>query len=141
MNAAEKSLERLKNGYKLHLNGTEDVEDKTIKQYEERFHKAINDDLNMPLAMGVVWEVIRNEKKSLKFAKLLLKFDEVLGLKIEEEDKEKEDIPEEILNLIEERKVARNNKNWEESDRLRDLINSKGYNIKDTKDGIEVTKK
>ncbi len=141
MNAAEKSLERLKNGYKLHLNGTEDVEDKTIKEYEERFHKAINDDLNMPLAMGVVWEVIRNEKKSLKFAKLLLKFDEVLGLKIEEEDKEKEDIPEEILNLIEERKVARNNKNWEESDRLRDLINSKGYNIKDTKDGTEVTKK
>ena len=141
MNAAEKSLERLKNGYKLHLNGTEDVEDKTIKEYEERFHKAINDDLNMPLAMGVVWEVIRNEKKSLKFAKLLLKFDEVLGLKIEEEDKEKEDIPEEILNLIEERKVARNNKNWQESDRLSDLINSKGYNIKDTKDGIEVTKK
>ena len=141
MDAAEKSLERLKNGYKLHLNGTDDVEDEVVNEYEERFHSAINDDLNMPLAMGVVWEVVRNEKKSPKLAKLLLKFDEVLGLKINEEDKKQEDIPEEILSLIEERKQARENKNWEESDRLRDLINSKGYNIKDTKDGTEVTRK
>ena len=141
MDAAEKSLERLKNGYKLHLDGTDDVEEDVINQYEERFHKAINDDLNMPLAMGVVWEVVRYNKKSPKLAKLLLKFDEVLGLKIDEEDKRQEDIPEEILKLIEERKQARENKNWEESDRLRDLINTKGYNIKDTKDGTEITKK
>ena len=141
MDATEKSLERLKNGYKLHSNGTDEVEDKVVNQFEERFHRAINDDLNMPLAMGVVWEVVRNEKKSPKLAKLLLKFDEVLGLKIDEEDKKQENIPEEILNLVRERKVARENKNWEESDRLRDLINSKGYNVKDTKDGMEITKK
>ena len=141
MDAAEKSLERLKNGYKLHLNGTDEVDDDTVNEFEERFHKAINDDLNMPLAMGVVWEVVRNNKKSPKLAKLLLKFDTVMGLKIDEEDKKEENIPEEILNLIEKRKQARNDKNWEESDRLRDLINSKGYNIKDTKEGTEVSKK
>ncbi len=141
MDAAEKSLERLKNGYKLHLNGTEIVEDKVVNQYEERFHKAINDDLNMPLAMGVVWEVIRNEKKSPKFAELLLKFDTVMGLKIDEEDSKQNDIPEEIMRLIEERRIARENKDWAASDRLRDLINDKGYNIKDTKDGMEITKK
>ena len=141
MDAAEKSLERLKNGYKLHLNGTDEVDDDTVNEFEERFHKAINDDLNMPLAMGVVWEVVRNNKKSPKLAQLLLKFDTVMGLKIDEEDKKEENIPEEILNLIEKRKQARNDKNWEESDRLRDLINSKGYNIKDTKEGTEVSKK
>ena len=141
MDAAEKSLERLKNGYKLHLNGTEIVEDEVINQYEERFHKAINDDLNMPLAMGVVWEVIRNEKKSPKFAELLLKFDTVMGLKIDEEDSKQNDIPEEVMSLIEERRIARENKDWAASDRLRDLINDKGYNIKDTKDGMEITKK
>ena len=141
MDAAEKSLERLKNGYKLHLNGTEIVEDEVINQYEGRFHKAINDDLNMPLAMGVVWEVIRNEKKSSKFAELLLKFDTVMGLKIDEEDSKQNDIPEEIMRLIEERRIARENKDWAASDRLRDLINDKGYNIKDTKDGMEITKK
>ena len=141
MDAAEKSLERLKNGYKLHLNGTEIVEDEVINQYEGRFYKAINDDLNMPLAMGVVWEVIRNEKKSPKFAELLLKFDTVMGLKIDEEDSKQNDIPEEIMRLIEERRIARENKDWAASDRLRDLINDKGYNIKDTKDGMEITKK
>ena len=141
MDAAEKSLERLKNGYKLHLRGTDEVKDEIVNQYEERFHKAINDDLNMPLVMGVVWEVVRNEKKSPKLANLLLDFDKVLGLKIDEEDKKQENIPEEILNLVRERKVARENKNWEESDRLRDLINSKGYNVKDTKDGMEITEK
>ena len=138
MTAADKSLERLKNGYKLHLNGTDNIEDEVVSEYEERFHRAINDDLNMPLSMGVVWEVIRYNKKSPKLANLLLKFDEVMGLKIDDENAKQEDIPEEILKLMEERKIARDNKNWKESDRLRDLIKSKGYEIKDTKDGMEV---
>ena len=138
MDAADKSLERLKNGYKLHLNGTDNIEDEVVNEYEERFHRAINDDLNMPLSMGVVWEVIRYNKKSPKLANLLLKFDEVMGLKIDDENAKQEDIPEEILKLMEERKIARDNKNWKESDRLRDLIKSKGYEIKDTKDGMEV---
>ena len=136
--ASQKSLERLKQGYQTHLNGKDEVEDSVINEYEERFHKAINDDLNMPLAMGVVWEVIRNDKKSPKLAKLLLKFDSVLGLKIDEKEEIKQEIPKEILELIEERKKARENKNWEESDRIRDLIKEKGYEIKDTKEGTEV---
>ena len=141
--SSEKALERLKNGYKLHLNGTDDVEDDIINDYEEKFHKAINDDLNMPLAMSIVWEVVRYQKKASKLAKLLLKFDGVLGLKIDEDDNNIKDleVPEEILKLVEERKVARENKNWEESDRLRDVINEKGYIIKDTKNGMEISKK
>ena len=141
MEAAEKSLERLKKGYKAHLEGKDDVDENIVNEYEEKFHKAINDDLNMPLAMGVVWEVVRSDKKSPKLAKLLLKFDSVIGLKINEEDKKEVnvEIPEEILKLIEERKKARENKNWEESDRLRDIIKEKGYNVKDTKEGMEIS--
>ena len=139
--AASKSLERLKKGYIVHLNGKDEVDEDVINEYEERFHKAINDDLNMPAAMGVVWEVVRQDKKSDKFAKLLLKFDTVLGLKIDEEcNKPKEELPEEILELIEERKKARENKEWNKSDELRDIIKEKGYEIKDTKDGMEVKK-
>lgn len=139
--AASKSLERLKKGYIVHLNGKDEVDEDVINAYEERFHKAINDDLNMPAAMGVVWEVVRQDKKSDKFAKLLLKFDTVLGLKINEEcNKPKEELPEEILELIEERKKARENKEWNKSDELRDIIKEKGYEIKDTKDGMEVKK-
>ena len=110
-----------------------------LDELEKRFHEAINDDLNMPLAMGVVWEAVRYDKKSPKIAKLLLKFDTVLGLKIDEEQKQQEvKIPKEILDLVEKRKQARQEKNWEESDRLRDLIKEKGYEVKDTKDGMEL---
>ena len=137
-----KSLQRLKNGYKMHLEGKDEIDENTINNMEERFHKAINDDLNMPLAMGVVWEVIRNEKKSPKLAKLLLKFDSILGLKIDEETKNaKEEIPEEILELANKREEARKNKDWAKSDELRNIINEKGYSIKDTKDGTVITKK
>lgn len=139
--ASQVSLNRLRQGYANHKNGTENVEDSIINDYEERFHKAINDDLNMPLALGVVWEVIRNDVKSPKFADLLLKFDTVLGLKIDEAPADKtEEIPEEILKLVEQRNLARQEKNWAESDRLRDEIQAKGYAVKDTKEGTEVSK-
>ena len=137
--AASKSLERLKEGYRKHLYGEDNISNEVIEDFENRFHEAINDDLNMPLAMGVVWEVIRYEKKSKQLADLLLKFDTVLGLKIDEENK-KEEIPEEIINLLKQRQQARQEKNWAESDRIRDLIKEKGYMVKDGKDGAEVEK-
>lgn len=139
--ATSKSLERLKNGYKLHLEGKDEIEDNIVNEFEERFHVAINDDLNMPSAMGVVWEVVRYEKKSLKLAKLIEKFDMILGLKINEETtKTEEKIPQKILELIEKRKEARENKDWNESDRLRDEIQAKGYQIKDIGAGeVEIT--
>lgn len=138
--ASAKSLERLKDGYQKHLNGTDDVEQEIVSKYEEKFHEAINDDLNMPLAMGTVWEVVRFEKKSKVLAELLLKFDTVLGLNINEQIENKEEIPQEILQLVEQRQKAREEKNWAESDRLRDEIKEKGYLIKDTKEGVSLQK-
>ena len=138
--ATAKSLERLRNGYQMHLEGKEEVDEKQIQELEEKFHQAINDDLNMPLAMGIVWEVIKQEKKSKKLAELLLKFDTVLGIKIDKiVEKNKENIPEEILALVEERKQARENKDWAKSDELRNIIQQKGYIIKDTKEGTEIS--
>ena len=138
MEAAKKALNRLREGYQNHLKGNADISDDIIKDLEKRFHEAINDDLNMPLAMSVVWEAIRYPEKSVKIAKLLEKFDTVLGVKITE--KEKQEIPQEIQELIEQRKKARAEKNWAESDRIRDLITEKGFSVKDTKDGVEITK-
>ena len=140
--AQVKALERLRDGYKKHLEGNKEVEEEKIKEYENRFHEAINDDLNMPLAMGVVWEVIREEKKSKKYAELIEKFDEVLGLDLKNyQNYQKEiEIPENIKELIEKRNQARKEKNWEESDKIRDEIQKLGYNIKDTKEGIKIEK-
>ena len=138
--AASVSLNRLREGYQKHLNGNDTVSDDVIKDMENRFHQAINDDLNMPLAMSVVWETVKYPEKSPEIAQLLEKFDTVLGIKITEK-KEEQQVPQEILDLVEQRKSARNEKNWAESDRLRDLIIEKGYNIKDTKDGVEIQRR
>ena len=135
--SASVALDRLRDGYQKHFAGNAEVSDEIINDMENRFHQAINDDLNMPLAMSVVWEAVKYADKSPKIAKLLEKFDTVLGIKITEK-KEQEAIPEEILELVEQRKKARKEKNWAESDRLRDLISEKGYAVKDTKEGMEV---
>ena len=136
--AAKTSLNRLREGYQKHLQGTEIVEDSEIQEYKNKFLEAINDDLNMPMAMSVVWDVVRNQKKSKQLADVLLEFDQVLGLKIDE--KEQVEIPKEVEELIEKRKLARSNKNWEESDVLRDKILELGYVVKDSKDGMTVEK-
>ena len=136
--SANTSLIRLREGYQKHLNGNSDISDEIIADMENRFHQAINDDMNMPLALSVVWEAVKYPEKSPKIAQLLKKFDTVLGIKIDEVQETK--IPQEILDLVEERKQARSDKNWSESDRLRDLIAEKGYIVKDTKDGTEVLK-
>lgn len=140
--AAQKSLKRLREGYLKHLEGNDNVSEEEIEKLKLRFLEAINDDLNMPVAMSIVWELVRNSKKSKKFAELLLKFDEVLGLdlknaKIEEE---KIELPETIVELMNRRKEARQNKEWALSDSLRDEIKSLGYSVKDTKEGMEITK-
>ena len=137
--SANTSLIRLREGYQKHLNGNSDISDEIIADMENRFHQAINDDMNMPLALSVVWEAVKYPEKSPKIAQLLKKFDTVLGIKIDEVQETK--IPQEILDLVEERKQARSDKNWSESDRLRDLIAEKGYIVKDMKDGTEVLKK
>lgn len=140
MDAAKVALNRLRDGYLKHKNGTEDVSDEEISLYEEKFLEAINDDLNMPVAMSVVWDVIKNPKKSKKLEKLLLKFDEVLGLDLYNYEKEENVLPEDVQELVSQRNLARQNKDWSESDRIRDILIQKGYTVKDSKEGTVLEK-
>ena len=139
LSGAQNSLIKLKEGYAKHQEGKENIEETLITEYKQRFLEAINDDLNMPVAMSVIWEIIKNPRKSKQLADLLLDFDKVLGIKIDEPVKQKqEELPKDILDLIEKRKQARQEKNWALSDELRDLIKEKGYAVKDSKDGMTV---
>ena len=138
MDSAKTALNRLKDGYESNVNGADNVDNSVIIEFKERFLDAINDDLNMPQALSVVWDVIRYEKKSPKIAELLKSFDEVLGLNIDK--KEDVDIPDEIVNILEERKEARVNKDYAKSDELRDKLKELGYIVKDTKDGQKIEK-
>ena len=93
MDSAKIALARLRDGYLKHLEGTEDIDSEQISQYEQKFLQAINDDLNMPVAMSVVWDVIKNPVKSKKLANLILKFDEVLGFNLKKYKKEEIVLP------------------------------------------------
>lgn len=140
MDSAKTALNRLREGYLKHLEGTDDVQEEFIKDCENRFLEAINDDLNMPVAMSVVWEVVKYPEKSTRLKDLLLKFDEVLGFDLVNYKKEEEKLPQEIQDLVKQRDIARNDKDWAESDRIRDLLIEKGYKVKDTKEGTVLEK-
>ena len=139
IDASQKALDKLRAGYQKHLEGNEDILDEEISKYEENFHKAINDDLNMPLAMSVVWDVVKNPRKSKKMSELLDKFDTVLALSLDKKSEVKKEFPEAVVKLAEERLKARAEKDWAESDRLRNEILALGYSIKDSKDGYELS--
>ncbi len=143
--ASQKALNRLRESYIKHKNGNDNIDENTIKEYKSKFIEAINDDLNIPLAMSVVWEIARNDRKSKELADLLLDFDKVLGLDLKNSEKylEKQkalELPDEIEELLEKRKKAREEKNWALSDEIRDCLKEKGYIVKDTKEGMTVEK-
>lgn len=143
--STQKALNRLREGFTKHQEGLENIPEEKIKEYEDKFLATINDDLNIPSAMGLVWEIIRSPEKSKQYAELLLKFDEVLGLDLVNskkylEESQKLELPEEILKLVEERKKARENKDWSLSDQIRDTLKEKGYNVKDSKEGMVIEK-
>ena len=138
MDSAKISLDRLRDAYQKQLIGNDEIDDSEIEKYRNNFKEAINDDLNMPVAMSVVWEVAKSSKKSKKLADLLKEFDKVLGINIDYV--QNEEVPEDIKELLSKRQEARENKNWEESDKLRDLIKEKGYIVKDSKDGQTIEK-
>ena len=143
--SSQKALNRLRESIIKHKNGNDNIDVEILKKYKERFIDAINDDLNIPVAMSVVWELARYELKSKKIADMLLDFDKVLGLDLINSEKylkeeSNVEIPEEIKLLLEKRKKARENKNWVLSDELRDKIKEHGYIVKDTKEGMTVEK-
>jgi len=115
-----------------------DSSTKGNKKYLKEFVEAINDDLNTPNALQVLWKLVRDEAATGKI-KTIKKMDEVLGLDLL--NKEKLDIPEKVSKLIKEREKARKDKDWAKSDELRDKINKEGYVVDDTKEGTKVNLK
>ncbi len=142
------ALDGAKNSYRrLTEKVLELKKEKTLKKeaqeiadnYLSTFTAQINDDLNTPQALATMWEMLGDGKLSGKAKyKLLLKFDEVLGLGLAQVKEEK--IPMEIIKLAQERELARKNKDWKKSDELRERIKSLGYVVGDTKDGYVMSK-
>ena len=143
MDAAATSLARLQEGYYKHLEGNKTISQEVIQEHKQKFLEAINDDLNMPLAMSVVWDVVKQPEKSKQYADLLLDFDKVLGLRLQETQRQETtslELPPEIEELLQKRKEARERKDWAMSDSIRDALKEKGYQVIDSKEGMKVEK-
>lgn len=113
-----------------------------IKDYKQRFIEAINDDLNIPAGLAVMWEVVRNDLLSPKARlELVYDFDNVFGLGLKDvKEKSGDDIPEEVMILVNQRAEAKKNKDFKLADELRNKVKEMGYVIIDKKDGVEVTR-
>ena len=140
LKGAEMGLKRLQglyNGLGTHLRHGQINE-----EYQKKFQEFIEDDLDTPGALTVLWDLIKDENISLTDRKAtILDFDKVLGLGFDKIKKiETEEIPEEIKKLAEEREQARQNKDYKKSDELREKINSLGYEIKDSTEGYKINK-
>jgi cysteinyl-tRNA synthetase len=113
-----------------------------ISDYKQRFNEAINDDLNIPAGLAVMWDVVRNDLLSPKSRlELLYDFDNVFGLGLKDvKEKSGDDIPEEVMTLVNQRTEAKKNKDFKLADELRNKVKEQGYVIVDKKDGVEVKK-
>jgi len=115
------------------------------------FANAVNDDLNIPEAFAAMFTLIRETNSALQndllsgeetqaITELFNKFDTVLGVINFERRPPSTEIPVEVQALVEARSQARIDKNWMESDRIRDEISALGWSIRDSKDGQKVKK-
>ena len=111
-----------------------DNKGKIDKNYKEKFLKAVNDDINMPEAISIVWQLIKDSKVKLgDKKKTLLDFDQVLGLDLVKAKKAA--IPSSVKKLAAEREKLRNQKKWAEADKFRQQIEKQGFIIEDTNKG------
>lgn len=132
--ASGNALQRLKQN----LASTKDIGE-ISEGYKTKFLNFINDDLDTPKALALVWELLKDSSvKDADKKATIIDFDKVLGLGLDSD--EELVIPKEVAELLEMRSEARRNKNWQESDNLRDKIKSLGFELKDTDSGQQVTK-
>jgi cysteinyl-tRNA synthetase len=105
--------------------------------YRTRFLTLINENLDMPKAIALVWELVKDEKNSPADKRATLTdFDRVLGLDLRVA--EELVVPEEVSRLIADREMARLKKDFGLADSLRSQIQKKGFDVKDTANGPEV---
>jgi cysteinyl-tRNA synthetase len=106
--------------------------------YVDKFLEQVNDDLNMPRALAVTWELVKSDLPSATKKATLLHFDNVFGLKLAEWKPVKTVVPETILALVEQRQQARKEKRWKDADALRAQVHAAGFEIEDTPQGPRV---
>jgi cysteinyl-tRNA synthetase len=136
---SKKALDDAKTAYERLKNIISDLKDdkKVNTKYLKEFREAMDDDLNTPEALGVVWKLVRDTDAQGKI-ETIKEIDKVFDLDLTKN--EEIEIPAEVKKLVKEREEMRKKKNWEESDNIRRRIEKIGYSIDDTSDGTRIKK-
>lgn len=112
------------------------------KDIIENFKSRINNDLNTPQVLGLLWETIASKLSVAVKRATILEFDKVLGLRLSESEKYVlTEVPSLVKELAEKRETLRKEKKWQESDEARKQINILGYDVDDTSKGSKIKKK
>ncbi|HLC90335.1 MAG TPA: DALR domain-containing protein, partial [Candidatus Nanoarchaeia archaeon] len=135
-NSRKKLVEKV-----LEIKAVHGQDNKKLQQrYLDSFKAAVNDDLNTPQALAVMWDVLKDDELGNhdKYL-LLLEFDRVFGLELGNVQEEK--VPAAVKKLAEERLLARKKKEWKKSDLLRDEISTLGWIVEDDEKGYGLRRK
>ncbi len=130
LEAAQNALNKLRNDF-ISI----EAEGAINSGFAEKLKSAVNDDLNMPVALSVVWDLLKSDLSKGDKRATLLKFDEVLGLNLKDYKKEKIEVSSDLKRLLEKREEARKAGDFGKADALRAQIKEKGFLVEDSSDG------
>jgi len=136
---SEETLENAKNAVERLRNIASELKDdgKTNKKYLEEFENEVDNELNFPNGLAVMWKMLRDEKADGKL-KTINEMNKVFCFNLE---KEHVKINDEIKKLIIEREKLRKSKKWAEADKIREKINKLGFVLEDTDKGVIAKKR
>lgn len=124
-----------------------DIDKPEFERLMSEFTSAMDNDLNTALAVTAVYDVLKSRSNAATKLALLAEFDKVLGLDLIRtaekslETAENDEIPAEVMELAEQRKAARKEKNFELADEIRGRIEALGYEVKETRQGTEIKRR
>ncbi|WP_322053524.1 cysteine--tRNA ligase [Paraburkholderia bannensis] len=134
LEAAQTALNRLRHLYAGWPQGG-----RVDEAFAARFDAEVNDDLNLPRALAVLWELTRSGLPPATLRATVDRFDSVLGLKPGEWQPEAADVPESIRALLVAREQARAAKDWAAADQIRASLSEQGWRVEDSKNGQHLT--
>ncbi|MBO5104289.1 MAG: cysteine--tRNA ligase, partial [Ruminococcus sp.] len=122
-----------------------EIETAEYDRLMKNFTDALDNDLNTSLAITAVYDVLKSKTNAVTKIALISEFDKVLGLDLianaeKSLESDKEEIPSEVAELVEQRKNARKEKNFALADEIRNKITALGYEVKETRQGTEIKK-
>ena len=108
------------------------------EEWMDRFVAQVNDDINVPRGLALAWDLTRSDLSDPDKKATILRFDDVLGLRLD--DWKPAEVPQTVRGLVQQREAAREARDWSRADELRDEIAEEGWEVRDTPDGAVVRK-